>query len=132
MPAIIMIIDKITRSIVNKLIKNKIAANQHGAREYHSINIAKLELLMEAKHKGLNKTVLLDLNKAFDTINRKILRDKIIIFAKNDLYLIEILNLTLDLYELINYNICDKIIEPSLGIPQGSVYGPLFFFNIYK
>ena len=82
---------------------------------------------MEAKHKGLNKSVLLDLNKAFDTINRKILREKIIIFAKKDAYLIDLLNLILDIYESINYNICDKIIEPSLGIPQGSVYGPLFF-----
>ena len=48
---------------------------------------------MEAKHKGLNKSVLLDLNKAFDTINRKVLRDKIIIFSKKDTYLIELLNL---------------------------------------
>ena len=33
----------------------------------------------------------------------------------------------MDLYDKINYNICDNIIEPNRGIPQGSVFGPLLF-----
>ena len=127
MPAIIMIIDKSISPILKELTKNKIASNQHGARAEHNINTAKIELLMEANSQGLNKAVLLDLNKAFDTINRNILRKKIHKFAKNDVILLELLNLILDIYDSINYNICDEIIEPTVGVPQGSVFGPLFF-----
>ena len=73
------------------------------------------------------KAILLDLKKAFDTVNREELKNQIKIFSQNEVITEKLLLLIVDLYDKINYNICENIIEPNRGIPQGSVFGPLLF-----
>ena len=60
--------------------------------------------------------ILVDLQKAFDTINHKILLDKLVPigFSKN----------TIILYELF----CMKFANISYGVSQDSILGPLLFF----
>ena len=127
MPAIIMIIDKIAMPTIREMCKNKFAPNQHGARQTHNINTAKIELLMQAKAEGQNKALLLDLEKAFDRVNREKLESHIDIFFGKNQTLNIMLKYVLNIYNRINYNISGTLIEPTTGIPQGSVFGPTLF-----
>ena len=70
---------------------------------------------------------MLDIKRAFDTVNREELRKQINIFSSENLTLKTLLNNILDIYDNINYDICEYKIEPKRGIPQGSVFGPLLF-----
>ena len=127
MPSIIMVLDKVAISIIKEKCKNKLTKNQHGARENHNVNTAKIELLLQAKAEGLNKALLLDLEKAFDTVKRDKLEEQLKIFCENDEILYNMLKHILIIYQNINYDICGTLIEPSTGIPQGSVFGPTLF-----
>ena len=113
MPAIIMIIDKIAMTPIREMCKNKFAPNQHGARQNHNINTAKIELLMQAKAEGQNKALLLDLEKAFDSVNREKLESQIDIFCGKNQTLNIMLKYVLNIYNHINYNICGTLIEPT-------------------
>ena len=127
LPAVIMVLDKILSPLISKLVKNKLHSSQHGGRQQRGINTAKIELIYGAKAKGYNKALLIDIKRAFDTIDRPKLRAQIDNICGNDATLKIMLNTILDIYEMINYDICDSIIQPKRGIPQGSVFGPLFF-----
>ena len=70
-----MIIDKLASQHILYWSKNHLASNLHGAREDHSINTAKIELLLEAKAQVLNNTILLDIRKAFDNVKRHKLKE---------------------------------------------------------
>ena len=69
LPAVIKVLDKLLSPIISKLMKN-IIASQHGGRQQRGINTAKMELLYGAKIKGYNKVLLIDIKRAFDTIDR--------------------------------------------------------------
>ena len=71
-----MIIDKLASQHIRNWSKNRLASNQHRAREDHSINTAKIELIYGAKAKGYNKALLIDIKRAFDTIDRTNLENK--------------------------------------------------------
>jgi len=122
-----MVLDKIAISIIKEKCKNKLTKNQHGARENRNVNTAKIELLLQAKAEGLNKALLLDLEKAFDTVKRDKLEEQLKIFCENDEILYNMLKHILIIYQNINYDICGTLIEPSTGIPQGSFFGPILF-----
>lgn len=124
MPAIIMIIDKIAIPSIREMCQIRFAPNQHGARQNHNINTAKIELLMQAKAEGLNKALLLEVEKAFDCVNREKLEQQIDIFCEKNQTLNIMLKYVLNIYIHINYNICGALIEPTTGIPQGSIFGP--------
>ncbi len=114
--------------INNNLINN----HQHGFRKNFSCETALHELFNELNlSRDKKKTVMLlfiDFRKAFDTVNPKLLLNKLKNYKLN--------NDALEL--LINYFECrtqivklnqtySKSLPIKLGVPQGSVLGPLFF-----
>ena len=125
MPAIIMVLDKITILYSSPLGNRMLSKYQHGGRTQYSTNTAKMNLIYSAKTKGYTYCLLLDLSKAFDKVDRTKLRTEITNLSDNQLR--QILLNTLIIYSQIQVKIDNEIINPTRGIPQGSVYGPLLF-----
>ena len=97
---------------------------QHGVREGFSVTISKMNIIYCASKLNMNHIMALDITKAFDTVYGHLLK-KIINQKPNTTK--AILTNILNLYEFINLQIDDTIIQPSTGIPQGSVFGPVLF-----
>ena len=74
-PAIIMVHDKILMTYLKKEIDEIFSKKQHGARPGLITNTAKLNIVFNGTQKGLNHIMLLDLTKAFDKVNRNILKE---------------------------------------------------------
>ncbi len=124
MPAIYMVFDKIIMQGRKSSLKTYNWGQQNGAREGFSVTTAKMNIIYCASKLNMNHIMILDITKAFDTVDRHLLRKVINQKAKTtNAILANILNL----YELINLQMDDTIIQPSTGIPQGSVFGPLLF-----
>ena len=126
-PAMIMVHDKILRSIVTAIIDPNLNENQFGGRIYQNTMLTRILLNYKAINYGLNKILLIYLKKAFDYVYRNILKEKINKNSKINETNKALINNTLTIYDSININICNNIIGPTRGIPQGSVFGSIFF-----
>ena len=125
MPAIIMTLDKITIAYASPKADIYLSKYQHGGRSKYSTNTAKLNLIYSTNTKGYKYCLLLDLSKAFDKVNRQILKETINQIPDNQLS--QLLLYVTELYKKIDIDIEGEIIKPTRGIPQGSAYGPLLF-----
>ena len=136
--SVISPIAKIFENILSMQIKihlklnNILYSGQHGFRTFHSCETALHELITDlnkSKDKKLISLLLfIDFKKAFDLVDSKILLRKLhhIGFKFNSLKLIE--NYFSNRFQMVKLN--DSILdqrENKLGVPQGSVLGPLFF-----
>ena len=121
-----MVVDKITNDYLKNKLQPLIYNHQHGARSGMSTATAKMNLLYTLKKENFKYSLLLDLEKAFDKVNRNKLIQNIntIIMDQNDR---KLLLLILERYKYINMSLMDTIIHPQRGIPQGTVYGPILF-----
>ena len=82
-------------------------------------------------NKGIAGAILMDLSKAFDTINHELLIAKLGAYGFEESALTIILNYLSDQWERTKINTSFSTwIELLKGVPQGSVCGPLLF-NIY-
>ena len=105
---------------------------QFGFRAKHSRNNALIDITENVKSALDNKIhacgIFVDLQKAFDTVNHKILLDKLshygITGIENDLFSSYLSNRTQYVSILGFYS---KIMEIPHGVPQWSVLGPLMF-----
>ena len=129
------IFEKIVHNqMIDFIIENKILQpNQSGFRHSFSTSSASLEVkehiidcLSKNKHVC---AVLVDLAKAFDTVDHNILLKKLFCYGFRDQsfdwihsYLSERKQMV-----LLNDTLSDPLDEMSFGVPQGSVLGPLFF-----
>ena len=103
---------------------------QFGFQEGHSTKHAIIKLVNQIKNsfesKQYNLGVFVDLSKAFDTVNHKILISKLEnygIRGKNLVWFISYLTNQIQFIKYINLNTSfQKIL---CGVPQGSVLGPL-------
>lgn len=106
--------------------------SQSGFRKKHSTTTALLSLLDDV-YKLIDDgkfvcMVLLDFRKAFDTVNHKLLLDKLNLYgiqgASNNWFKDYLYNR----FQVVKYNsaISDKCIV-QCGVPQGSILGPLLF-----
>ena len=105
---------------------------QHGFRAGHSCETALHEVINdmnEIKHLGLIGLFLfIDFRKAFDLVDSDLLLNKLFHygFANNSLELIR--NYFNDRQQLVKFGETrSSFSNMKLGVPQGSVLGPLFF-----
>ena len=119
--------------LYNFLSDNKSLYNlQFGFREKHSTNHALLSIVEQIRENLDNKTfscgVFVDLEKAFDTVNHKILLKKLEHYGirgpANSWFSSY---LTSRKQSVILDGVGSQLLDISCGVPQGSILGPLFF-----
>ena len=109
-----------------------ISASQYGFRKNHSTEIAVVELIRKigvaAEEKKFIAGIFLDLTKAFDCIDHEILLSKLEHYGvrgKPHLLLKSYLSCR---YQYVIWNgKCSDMREIEIGVPQGSILGPLLF-----
>ena len=109
---------------------NILEDKQWGFRSLHSTALALIgcsnNWLVNIDREGINTTVLLDIKKAFDTIDHEILLTKLDYYGiKNDKlhFLKSYLNKRQQSCKVNNHT--SRLKEIILGVPQGSILGPL-------
>ena len=129
---------KILEKIVsNRLIgflgdHNLISEHQFGFRKGHS-TIHPLMLFMNNLTSALNKkqisiAIFCDLRKAFDTVNHKILLDKLQNMGVRGVELLWFKNYLSNRKQFVSIRDANSVLmEIILGVPQGSILGPLLF-----
>ena len=134
LPTISKVIEKIiftqlsTYFNENKLIFD----NQYGFRPKHSTQYAALELVdriitdMDKKEVPIN--IFLDLSKAFDTIDHTILLAKLRYYGIHDTALLLLISYLNNRKQYVEFEDTKSEILPiTVGVPQGSILGPLLF-----
>ena len=112
----------------NNILCNK----QNGFRPNHSTTNSIVDLTndiyKEINDKNVTLAAFIDLKKAFDTVNHKILLEKLLYMGIRGKSLAWIENyLTNRFQKTISNNILSKPGKIKCGVPQGSILGPLFF-----
>ena len=111
---------------------NLLFTSQYGYRKEHSTELACLELVDKVSHQLDEKhtpiCVFLDLSKAFDTLNHEILLSKLKHYGLSDTPLRWFNDYLSHRHQYIEVNdIRSKTSKISMGVPQGSILGPLLF-----
>ena len=106
--------------------------SQYGFREHRSTYMPLLKLIdkitLELDKKNYSLGIFLDLSKAFDTINHKILINKLNCYGFRGIALDWLKSYLAyrEQYVTVN-NTCSRRLQLSTGVPQGSILGPLLF-----
>jgi len=134
LPYLSKVLEKIIHQrIMNHVTNNKILCNnQFGFRKSLSTYMPLL-LLQDKVINGfeLNKKtcgIYLDLKKAFDTVDHSILLNKLFAYGFTNTFLNMIHSYLTDRYQCVEYlNIKSNLQKINIGVPQGSILGPLLF-----
>ncbi len=134
LPAISKIMERILyEQLYMYLTKSELLSDsQLGFRKFHSTATALLdctnEWYMNLDRKMFNLVVLIDLKKAFDTVDHQILLRKLELYGINGQALTLLksyLSNRNQKCQIKNYFSSEQLIK--CGVPQGSILGPLFF-----
>ena len=106
--------------------------NQYGFRKNHSTLFALIDLYDKISsaidRKEISVGIFLDLSKAFDTVNHKIIFEKLEYYGIRGLPLQWIKNYFRNRFQFVQYNeYYSSRKKVCCGVPQGSILGPLFF-----
>ena len=125
LPGWLITLEKLALSTIKRIISGKIGPQQFGFREGADCNTAKIMTWYNSSKLGYKKHLLIDIKKAFDSINRRKLKEMIQTDFKEKEQ--KLLMNFIDIYDNISLNILDEEINPSRGGPQGSSIVPLLF-----
>ena len=114
---------------------NILYCHQYGFREKYSTELALLQLVnnissaLEDEKFALG--VFLDLTKAFDTVNHKILVSKLNRYGVQDVALKWFSNYLEDREQYVSINGClSEKLKILVGVPQGSILGPIYINDL--
>ena len=136
--SILPTISKIFERIIHNQIQDYFQCNnllyngQYGFRPRHSTELAALEMVdrltQDLDKNNIPLCVFLDLSKAFDTINHKILLDKLKYYGFSDLSLKLLASYLRNRKQFVCLgNTNSELLDIHTGVPQGSILGPLLF-----
>jgi hypothetical protein len=136
--SLLLSVSKIYEKIVHKQLlsyftNNKLLyAHQYGFRPLHSTEAASLELIDRIfsllDEDKIPFAIFMDLSKAFDTLNHNILLYKLSYYGIKNISYSWFQSYLSDRKQYVNYNNTKSSISTlSLGVPQGSILGPLLF-----
>ena len=114
---------------------NLITEQQYGFRSNHSTELATFKLtdtiMYELDNSHIPCAIFHDLSKAFDTLNYKILLRKLKYYGLGNVAYNLIENYLTNRQQFVKLgNVKSKLISMLIGVPQGSILGPLLF-SIY-
>ena len=134
LPSISKVLEKaVHKRLYSFLLRNNVLHNnQFGFRPKHSTEIAIAELvsdiLLAFERNESTIATFLDLSKAFDTIDHKILTDKLEHYGVRGITGEWFKSYLDDRQQFVQYRgVSSKTKYVSCGVPQGSVLGPLLF-----
>ena len=119
--------------LINYFDKNNVLSeNQFGFRKYRSTCLA-LNTLVDRFHDTIEKNELMiglfiDLSRAFDTMSHEILLRKLNFYGIRGIALDWIADYLSNRKQFVMYNnVKSKMADVNIGVPQGSILGPLLF-----
>jgi len=134
LPSISKVFEKIIFNQLHTHFKYKqlYFSSQYGFRELHSTELATLEIAdkitFEMDKGKLPISIFIDLSKAFDTIDHKILLHKLEYYGIRGCALSLLESYLTNRQQYVEFNgILSEKLSIKTGVPQGSVLGPLLF-----
>ena len=135
LPTVSKVFERLMQKQISNYIDQFLSSNLCGYRKGYSTQSALTSLLEKWKsildNKGYAGAVLMDLSKAFDTINHELLLAKLSAYGFSKQALVLVSNYLSNRLQHVKINSSFSTWSELLqGVPQGSVLGPLLF-NIY-
>ena len=135
LPVISKIFERIMQKQLNTYVEKYLSPYLCGFRKGYNTQYALLLMIERWKqyldNKGHAAAILMDLSKAFDTINHELLIAKLEAYGFTQSALEILLNYLKDRWQRVKINTSFSTwSELLMGVPQGSVLGP-FLFNLY-
>ena len=118
-------------------VNNLLFEGQYGFRDKHSTELATVELMDRVitalEEKRLPISIFMDLSKAFDTLDHKILLSKLQYYGVTGTALSWFNSYLSNRSQYVEINgRSSDVNNIDTGVPQGSILGPLLFSNLHE